>query len=213
MITKFKAAAMLFALVAMAGGAQAGGDPAAGKDKAGLCMGCHGEDGMAVNPECPNLAGQKAGYIIKQVVDFQKGHRQNDTMSPMAAMAGELQDIKDIAAFYASQKSMQASRFMMPAPDDKKAIAKGKELFEQGNPETGLYGCVNCHGQKGKGKDPNNHVFPIIGGQHKEYLAKQLRDFRAASRTNDPANMMMDIAKKLSEDEIEAVASYLSSLD
>ena len=212
LIKKFKAAALLFALVSMAGGVQAGGDPAAGKDKAGLCMGCHGEDGMAVNPECPNLAGQKAGYIIKQVLDFQKGHRDNPTMTPMAAMAGELQDIKDIAAFYASQKSMAASRFMMPPPDDKKMIAKGEKLFNEGNPETGVYGCVNCHGPKGKGKAADNHVFPVVGGQHKEYVAKQLRDFRSTERKNDPANMMMDIAKKLTDEEIEALASYLGSL-
>ena len=204
---------MFAALVSVAGGAFAGGDAAAGKDKAGLCMGCHGEDGMSVNPECPNLAGQKAGYIIKQVIDFQKGHRQNDTMSPMAAMAGELQDIKDIAAFYSSQMSMGGSRYMMGKPDDKKSIAKGQKIFEEGNPRTGLYGCINCHGKNGKGKAPNNHVFPVIGGQHREYIAKQLRDFRATTRANDPANMMMDIAKKLSDEEIDALADYLASLD
>lgn len=211
MIKKVSIAALFVALTALAGGVQAGGDAAAGKDKAGLCMGCHGEDGMSVNPECPSLAGQKAGYIIKQVVDFQKDRRHNDTMSPMAAMAGELQDVKDIAAFYASQKVMQAKRFMMPAPSDTKSIAKGQKIFEQGNPRTGLYGCINCHGKEGRGKSENNHVFPIIGGQTRDYIAKQLKDFRAENRSNDPANMMMDIAKRLSDDELEAVADYLGS--
>ena len=213
MIKKVNLAALFVALVSLAGGAQAGGDAVAGKDKAGLCMGCHGEDGMSVNPECPNLAGQKAGYIIKQVTDFQKGHRQNDTMSPMAALAGELQDIKDIAAFYASQKSMSAKKYMMPPPDNKKNIAAGKKLFMEGNPATGLYGCVNCHGKNGKGKSPNNHVFPVIGGQTKSYLEKQLKDFKSATRKNDPANMMMDIAKKLSDKEIDAISDYLGSLN
>ncbi|MDH5217606.1 MAG: cytochrome c4 [Gammaproteobacteria bacterium] len=211
MIKKVSIAALFVALVSLVGGAQAGGDAAAGKDKAGLCMGCHGEDGMSVNPECPSLAGQKAGYIIKQVTDFQKGHRQNDTMTAMAMMAGELQDIKDIAAFYASQKPMAASRFMMPPPDDKKSIAEGEKIFENGNPRTGLYGCINCHGKSGKGKSKNNHVFPIIGGQTRDYIAKQLKDFRSATRKNDPANMMMDIAKKLSDKEIDALADYLGS--
>ena len=212
MIKTLRAVSVFFALVSIAGGAFAGGDAKAGADKAGLCMGCHGENGMAVNPECPNLAGQKPGYILKQLDDFISGKRHNDTMSPMAQMAGSKQDMKDIAAFFASQKSMNAKDFMMPPPADKKSIAAGKKIFLNGNPRSGLYGCVNCHGKDGKGKSPTNQVFPVIGGQHREYIAKQLRDFRSANRKNDPANMMMDIAKKMSDAEIDAVADYLSSL-
>lgn len=212
MIKTLRAVSVFFALVSMAGGALAGGDAKAGADKAGLCMGCHGDNGMAVNPECPNLAGQKPGYIIKQLQDFIGEKRHNDTMSPMAALAGEAQDIKDIAAFFASQKDMTAKNFMMPAPADEKNITKGKNLFLNGNPKTGLYGCVNCHGQNGKGKSPTNQVFPVIGGQHKAYLEKQLKDFRTSSRSNDPANMMMDIARKLTDEEIDAITDYLASL-
>jgi len=212
MIKTLRAVSLFFALVSVAGGALAGGDAKAGADKAGLCMGCHGEDGMAVNPECPNLAGQKPGYILKQLQDFIDGKRHNDTMTPMAGLAGSAQDMKDIAAYYASQKSMNAKGFMMPPPDNKKSIAKGKKIFMNGNPRSGLYGCVNCHGKDGKGKSPTNQVFPIIGGQHREYIAKQLRDFRSANRKNDPANMMMDIAKKMTDAEIDAVADYLASL-
>ena len=211
MIKTLKAVSVLLALFSVAGGAYAGGDAKAGATKSELCQGCHGVDGMSVNPECPNLAGQKPGYIIKQVVDFQKGLRHNDTMSAMAALAGTAQDLKDIAAYYSSQKVMEGSRYMMGAPTDKKKIAAGKKIFLNGNPKTGLYGCVNCHGKEGRGKSKTNQIFPVIGGQTKDNLAKQLRDFRKAERTNDPANMMMDIAKKMTDAEIDAVTEYLGS--
>lgn len=205
----FAAAALTF----VAGGAQAAGDPEAGSAKAELCKSCHGADGMSVNPECPNLAGQRGGYIIKQVMDFQKGHRENPTMSPMAAMAGSQQDIKDIAAYFQSQKSMSSERAMFGKPvGDKKLMELGKKIFYEGDPKDGVYGCVNCHGKNGKGRDPNNHIFPVIGGQLRDYLVKQLKDLKSGTRTNDPAGMMAAIAKKLSDKEIEAVAEYLSSL-
>ena len=212
MIKTVKAVVVFFALASIAGGAFAGGDPKAGASKAELCMGCHGADGMSVNPECPNLAGQKPGYLFKQTMDFINGSRHNDTMTAMAGLAGTAQDIKDISAFYAGLTSMDGTKYMMGAPTDKKSIAKGKKIYLNGNPRTGLYGCVNCHGQNGKGKSETNQVFPVIGGQHKDYLVKQLKDFRSADRTNDPANMMMDIAKKLSDNEIEALSDYLGSL-
>jgi len=212
MIRTVKAVSVFFVLMSIAGGALAGGDAKAGASKSELCQGCHGVDGMSVNPECPNLAGQKPGYIFKQTIDFQKALRHNDTMSAMAALAGSPQDIKDISAYYASLPSMDGTKYMMGAPTDKKSIAKGKKIFLNGNPRTGLYGCVNCHGQNGKGKSASNQVFPVIGGQHKDYLVKQLKDFRSADRTNDPANMMMDIAKKLSDDEINALTDYLGSI-
>jgi cytochrome c553 len=191
-----------------AGGALASGDPEAGFSKSALCHGCHGEKGFSIAPNFPNLAGQKSGYIIKQVTDFQKNHRYNDTMSPMALSVTSQQDLQDIAAYFSSQKSMKA---MIPG-SDKKKIDQGKKIFEKGNPRTGLYGCINCHGPKGRGKSPTNQVFPVIGGQNKDYLVKQLTDFKAGDRKNDPAGMMGDIAKKLSDAELDAVTEYLSSL-
>ncbi len=213
MMNTLRAVSVFFALISVAGVASAGGDAKAGGPKSELCQGCHGADGMSVNPECPSLAGQKPGYIYKQLEDFINGKRHNDTMSAMAALAGTPQDMKDIAAYFASQKSMSGDNYMLaPKPDNKKSISNGKKLFMNGNPRTGLYGCVNCHGKNGKGKSATNQVFPVIGGQSKGYLAKQLKDFRAATRTNDPANMMMDIAKKLTDAEIDAITDYLASL-
>jgi cytochrome c553 len=184
-------------------------DPVAGKDKSALCAGCHGEDGNSMAADFPRLASQYASYIFKQVTEFQKGKRaNNDTMAGIAATVTSMEDLKDIAAYFSQQK-MAADPLDPPKAD---LVAAGKKVFNEGNPETGLYACVNCHGQNGKGKAPNVAQFPVIGGQHRDYILKQLNDFREGRRTNDPAGMMADVAKKLSPKEMEAVANYLSSL-
>lgn len=182
------------------------GDPAAGKDKSAVCQGCHGEDGISVNPMCPNLAGQFPRYIEKQIHDFQAEKRVDPIMSGMAAMITEKQDAKDIAAYFYSRKRMTGTS------SDKSLAAKGATLFHEGNPDTGLYACANCHGETGKGKSEYNNVFPVIGGQTKDYIIKQLKDLRSGDRHNDPAGMMGNIAKKLSDTEIDAVAEYVSGL-
>ena len=192
----------------IAGGMAANdGDPNAGKAKSELCHGCHGADGMSVDPSSfPNLAGQYAGYIFKQLQDFQLGNRQDDTMSAMAAMVTSKDDLKDIAAYFQSLSKMKGQ------PHDTELAKKGWEVYKKGNAKNGIYGCVNCHGSNGKGKGADNALFPVIGGQSKAYLVKQLTALKNGSRANDPAGMMADIAKKLTDEEIQAVAEYLSGL-
>lgn len=185
----------------------AGGDPKAGQDKAGMCGGCHGFDGNSEDATFPRLAGQYADYIVKQIKDFQSGARaNNETMAGMAAMVATPEDAKDIAAYFASQKIAGK-----PLANGKQ-VDKGEQLYRKGNPQAGVYACVNCHGERGRGKAPNVAAFPVIGGQHRDYLIKQLKEFRAGQRANDPAGMMSEIAKKLSDEDIEAVADYLSTL-
>ena len=179
---------------------------AAGKEKSALCHGCHGEKGISVAPNFPNLAGQYSGYIKKQIRDFQAGKRNDDTMSPMAATVTEAQDLEDIAAYFMSQSPMKGSGSKGAKAD------KGKQLFMEGNLEKGVYGCKNCHGENGKGKAAENHLFPVLAGQNKDYLVKQLMDLKEGRRTNDPAGMMGDIAKGLSAEEIDNLAEYLSGL-
>ncbi|MEO8331461.1 MAG: c-type cytochrome [Gallionella sp.] len=179
------------------------GDPVAGKDKSGLCQGCHGEDGNSAAPTFPKLAGQFANYLQKQIREFQSEARVDPTMSGMAATVTEPQDLLDITAYFASQKQMKGSDGSSEA---------GKKLYLEGNDASGVYGCVNCHGENGKGKSPNNAMFPLIGGQHKDYLIKQLTDFNKGDRKNDPAGMMGNIAKLMTPAEIEAVSDYLSGL-
>lgn len=187
--------------------AKGDGDPKEGKSKSELCQGCHGPDGNSDNAMFPKLAGQKKGYIIKQITDFQSGSRVNETMTGMAATIASLEDAKDIAAYFSSQATKKNGK------GEGKLVKMGEDLFLNGNASSGVYGCVNCHGPNGQGKSPTNNVFPVVGRQHKDYLLNQLKAFKAGERKNDPAGMMGDIAKKLSDKEIEAVAEYLSSLD
>ena len=184
------------------------GDPKAGQAKAEMCVGCHGADGMSIDPTTfPHLAGQYAAYIYKQVRDFQLGNRNDDTMSAMAGMVTDTQDLKDISAFFASLKIMKGK------PGDKKLAAKGEKLYKNGNKKLGDFAaCIRCHGENGKGRDKKNSLFPVIGGQSRDYLIKQLKDFRSGTRSNDPASMMAMVAEGLSDEEIKAVAEYLSGL-
>lgn len=203
-LIKLAAFISVMLLVVEANAATIVGDPVAGKDKSALCQGCHGEEGISAAPAFPHLAGQYAGYIRKQIADFQARSRKDDTMEGMADTVAEKQDLADIAAYFASQKPMRSgSPVVSPL---------GEDVYLNGNSLSDLYGCVNCHGDKGKGKSPNNSVFPVIGGQHKEYLIKQLNEFRNGVRSNDPAGMMGDIAEKMTDAEIEAVSEYLAGL-
>ncbi len=183
------------------------GDPKAGQEKAEMCGGCHGADGMSIDPAFPHLAGQYAGYIYKQTLDFQLGNRGDDTMSAMASMVSDSQDLKDISAYYASLKMMKG------APGDAKLAKKGEKLYLSGNKKLGDFAaCIRCHGEKGKGLDKKNALFPVVGGQTKDYLIKQLQDFKSGARSNDPASMMAVVAQGMTDEEITAVSEYLSGL-
>lgn len=180
-----------------------GGDPAAGKDKSAMCQGCHGADGNSAAPNFPKLSGQFADYLRKQVLDFQSGSRVDPTMTGMAAAVTDSKDLLDISAYFASQKQMKGAGGKNDA---------GRKLYVEGDAARGIYGCINCHGENGKGKSPENALFPVIGGQHKDYLVKQINDLKAGQRKNDPAGMMAAIAKAMAPGDIEAVADYLSGL-
>jgi len=206
-IIKFGINALLVALLSMGVAQAAGGDPKAGKDKSAMCQGCHGEAGISIAPNFPHLAGQFAQYIERQVLDYQNTKRADPVMAPMAAAVTDPQDLKDIAAYFASQKKMGG------APGTNKALAaKGETIFQQGNADTGVYACASCHGKDGRGTDPNNSLFPVLAGQTKDYILKQMNDFRSGDRHNDPAGMMGGIAKKMTDAEIDAVSEYVSGM-
>jgi len=179
-----------------------GGDPVAGQGKSAMCQGCHGADGNSPAPNFPKLAGQYGGYLRKQIIDFQTGARVDPVMSGMAAAVTDNQDLLDITAYFAHQKQMKGVGATNEA---------GKKIFVDGDPARGIYGCINCHGENGKGRSPDNALFPVIGGQHKDYLVKQITDLKNGSRKNDPASMMALIAKAMTDSEIEAVAAYLAA--
>jgi cytochrome c553 len=182
------------------------GDPQKGQEKSTVCQGCHGPDGNSLGPDWPNLASQNPGYIQKQATDFQQGKRKDPTMSTMVVGLSK-EDIADIAAYFSSQTLHPAE-----AQDAKKnpEVALGRKIYKGGNTYNGVPACAGCHGPNGVGNGPA--VFPRIGGQKVTYLVKALNDFRKGVRSNDPNEIMRNVASKLSDREIKAVAAYASSM-
>ena len=181
------------------------GNPEAGQEKSALCQGCHGPDGNSLGPDWPNLASQHAGYLQKQITNFQNGERQDPTMSSMVIGLSK-EDVEDIATYFSAQ-SLQATE---PDPKATSDIALGKKIYKGGNTYNGVPACAGCHGPNGVGNGPA--VFPRISGQKIDYLVKTLNDFRTGNRANDPNEIMRNIATKLSAREIKAVAAYVSTL-
>ena len=178
------------------------GDPVAGKSKSQLCQGCHGEDGNSADTDIPKLAGQYAKYIAKQLRNYQSGTRTHAIMSSMAATIND-RDLADISAHFATQPKMKGIGAENPV---------AMNLFLHGDKSRKLLACVNCHGANGKGLTPNTSMFPVIGGQYKDYLRAQLLSFRKGYRTNSPNGIMNLVTKSMTDEEIEALAGYVSGL-
>lgn len=199
-----------FAIVTLAAGTLAHpqalieGSVEAGKAKSITCAACHGADGNSVNPAWPNLAGQNAKYLVQQLQAFKAGARSDPLMTPQAMMLSE-EDMHNLAVYYASQQSAPKT-VAQPATVD-----LGQSLYRGGDTETGAAACTACHGPTGRGNPAA--AYPLLRGQYAVYVAKQLRDYAAGRRTSDqPQRMMQEIASRLSEQDIVAVASYVQGL-
>ena len=178
------------------------GDAAVGRSKAAICATCHGAEGNSELPMNPKLAGQNATYITKQLMDYKSGVRSNQTMSAMVLNLSE-QDMQDISAWYSSQQvTLQGA--------DPKFVELGESLYRAGNKELAVAACSACHSPTGRGNAPAG--FPSLGGQHAEYTLQQLKDFRAGVRQNDESSMMRIVVERLTDRELEALASYVSGL-
>ncbi len=201
MIYKIVIAAI--ASLALAGVSVAAGNAKAGKAKAISCAGCHGPNGNSVNPSWPKLAGQHADYIAKQLADLKAGKKRSDPLMGGQAAALSSQDMADLGAYFSQQTGTQG------ASNEKLAVA-GAKLYRGGNKKKGIAACIACHGPTGAGNPAAN--FPKLSGQHAAYVEKAMKDFRSGKRTNDMNSMMQNIAEKMSDKEIKAVASYISGL-
>ena len=193
----------LLLTLGITGMAHAAGDAQAGQAKAAVCGACHGPDGNSAAPNFPKLAGQGERYLLKQMKDIKDGNR---TVLEMTGLLNNLseQDMADIAAYFSSQKGSVGAA-------DPKVVAAGEALFRGGKLDQGMPACTGCHAPDGSGNAAAG--FPHLGGQHAQYVAKQLTDFREGTRTNDGDSMVMrSIAAKLSNKDIEAVSSYIQGL-
>ena len=183
------------------------GDAAAGKSKSVACGACHGADGNSASP-FPKLAGQSEKYLLKQLRNIRDGGRA------VPAMVGQLdgkvdQDLADIAAYFAAQQRSSGQT-------DPALLALGAKIYRSGVADRKVAACIACHSPTGKGNAPAG--FPLLAGQHAQYIADQLRAYRKgfedpAGRTTDGDTMIMrTTAFGLSDKEIEAVASYIAGL-
>ena len=202
MTAKLAAALALAVTLGWTAPVVAAGSKEAGQAKAAVCGGCHGMDGNSLSPEWPNLAAQNEVYIVRQLKAFHAGERQNPLMSPMAAILSE-QDMADVAAFFSSQT-------VRGGETDPSMLKLGQRVYRGGNIDDKVMACIGCHGPQGKGNAPAG--WPSLHGQHATYVAAQLRAYKAGTRTTDPNQIMRNMAAALSEEEIDAVASYVQGL-
>ena len=179
------------------------GDAKAGESKAGTCAACHGPAGNSAMPAWPKLAGQGAPYAYAQLKAFKEGKRVNPIMQAQAAPLSD-QDMQDLAVYFAAQPAS-------PGVASKDAVPVAEKLYRAGDAERGLPACASCHGPAGTGNPAAG--YPHVGGQHAEYNTAQLNAYRKGER-NHGANgqIMSEVAAKLTDEEIAALASYLNGL-
>ncbi|ARG96309.1 c-type cytochrome [Legionella micdadei] len=171
--------------------------------KSAVCAACHGPQGVSSNPQWPNLAGQHASYLIKQMHDFKKGTTRN--AATMAAVLTDLsdQDIVELANYYSNQSIAEGE-----TPE--KFLKRGELLYRGGDFSKHITACIACHGPKGTGNAQAG--FPVLTGQHAEYTIQQLQAFKDRKRTNDLNSIMRDISERMSKEDMEAVAYYIQGL-
>ena len=181
------------------------GDIEKGKEKSATCAACHGSAGVSINPEWPKLAGQHAKYLETQLYEFQKGPdgTRNNAIMYGIALALSKEDIEDISAYYAS---LDVSIGLT----DDAYLKDGQNIYRGGNMEYKIQACMACHGPNGQGNSLAG--IPSLSGQHSEYIYQQLKKFQSTDRANDYNKMMRNIASRMSDREMKAVAKYLEGL-
>jgi len=183
----------------------------AGKAKSITCTACHGQAGNSVNPLWPNIAGQNATYIVAQLTAFREGARNpgsatryDPLMSPQSMLLSD-EDIRDLAVYF---EGLPAAAMAVANPA---TVDSAEALYRGGDVEEKVAACLACHGPTGRGNPAA--IYPALQGQHSVYTAKQLRDYASGARSSDgKTRIMRDIAARLSNDDIESLASYVQGL-
>ncbi|MDO9563953.1 MAG: c-type cytochrome [Bradyrhizobium sp.] len=192
---KFKLPIACVIAFASTGIATNAADVAAGKQKAEICIACHGEAGISQIENMPSLAGQPDQFIQWQLVFFRAGTRKNEQMQPVVDQLSN-EDIRNLGAYFASLAPPKAK------PDD------NPDLSAKGAQAAAGRRCTACHTDNYAG----TKAIPRVAGQRKDYLAKALRDYKSGVRSGGGMAAMASVAFALSEEEIEALAHYLAHL-
>ena len=167
---------------------------------AAVCVSCHGANGNSGTPAYPKLAQQHPEYLVKQLQEFKSGKRKNAIMQGFAAMLSE-DDMKNVAYWATSKK--EAPGFAK----EKELVTMGERIYRGGIADRQVPACAGCHSPNGAGIPSQ---YPRLSGQHSDYTAAQLTAFRDGVRTN--SIQMSQVATKLNDKEIRAVADYISGL-
>ena len=176
----------------------------AGKARALTCTACHGQEGNSVNPLWPNIAGQNAKYTVAQLQAFKNGMRNDPLMSSQAMLLSD-EDMRNLAVYF---ESLPAA---VSAVADPGSVARAEALYRGGNEDARIAACLACHGPTGRGNPAA--AYPALNGQHAAYTAKQLRDYASNKRQSDgKTRIMRELAARLSEEDIVAIASYVQGL-
>ncbi len=182
------------------------GDIELGKSKSALCATCHGADGNSVNPVWPKLAGQHEDFTVRQLQLFKSGDRKGPVMAGMVAGLTD-EDMVNLAAYYASLNISTGSA-------DESLVELGKSVYQGGSSKMNIPACMACHGASGAGMPLSG--YPALAGQHAAYIQQRLIDYRAGETVSNAddvnGNVMASVAKYLTDEQIEAVASYLQGL-
>lgn len=191
------------ALTAQAAETKAAAKPDLAKGEASygaVCAACHGADGNSGTPANPKLSQQHPEYLAKQLQEFKSGKRANAVMSGMVAALSD-DDMRNIAAWLATKKAKPGFA------KDKELVALGERIYRGGIAERNIAACSGCHSPNGAGIPAQ---YPRLSGQHAEYTASQLTGFRDGARKN--SLQMTQVAAKLNDREIRAVADYIAGL-
>ena len=165
-----------------------------------VCAACHGVDGNSAIPVNPKLAQQHPEYLIKQLQEFKSGKRNNAVMKGFASALSD-DDMRNIAYFATSKKAKAGFA------KDKELVAMGERIYRGGIADRQVPACAGCHSPNGAGLPVQ---YPRLGGQHADYVAMQLTGFRDGVRKNSLP--MTQVAAKMNDREIKAVADYIAGL-
>lgn len=187
--------ALLLAATGLASVPLHAADVAAGKQKAELCVACHGEGGISRIENIPSLAAQPDQFIQWQLVYFRAGTRKNEQMQPVVEQLSN-EDIRNLGAYFASLAPPKGE------PDD------NPDLSKKGAQAAAGRRCASCHTDSYAG----TKAVARVAGQREEYLLKALHDYKSGVRAGGGQAAMADVAYSLSEEEIEALAHYLAHL-
>ncbi len=175
--------------------------------KAATCSACHGPTGNSIAPTFPKLAGQQYGFIIKQLEDMKSGARKAPLMvKPLEGL--EPADMEALAAYYAAQTPATAEGVA-----DDAVVTRGMTIFFEGTP--GALACYSCHNFDGRGSEDfglSPGGYPMLFGQHAPYVAMQLRAFKSGERKNDHNQVMRNVAKGMTEEDIDAVSAFIQEM-